>query len=211
MNVFNRIVMVILLLAIIALVVVTLRWPFATISVIRGFLDWTEAHINVYTWPLMLAGGILIGLLCLLLIILELRRPRRKMVPIRKVSGGRAFLLTESVARRLGWHIGRLSDVSRVTPMVWARGRGVDVRIDLETAPQVNVPMKTEEVLAVVREQVEDKMGLKLRRVRVQVRSAPFPKEPAVITAPAPPPPPPWPAEPAPSTPPTEEPEQSPG
>lgn len=209
MNVFNRIVMVLLLLAIIALVVVTLRWPFPTISVVRSFLDWAEARINVYTWPLMLAGGILIGLLCLLLIILELRRPRRKMVPIRKISGGKAFLLTESVARRLGWYIGRLSDISRITPMVRARGSGVDVRIDLEIAPQVNVPMKTEEVLAVVREQVEDKMGLKLRRAQVQVRSASFPKEPAVITAPAPPPPPP--VAPAPSAPPTEELEQPPG
>lgn len=208
MNVFNRIIMVLLFIAIIALVVVTLRWPFATISVIRSFLDWAQAQINPYTWPIMLAGGILIGLLCILLIILELRRPRRKMVPIRKVSGGKAFLLTESVARRLAWYIGRLSDVSRVTPIVWARGSGVDVRIDLETAPQVDVPMKTEEVLAVVREQVEDKMGLKLRRVRVQVRSAPFPKEPAVISAPAPPPPRPAPT---PSTPPAEELDQPPG
>ncbi len=208
MNIFNRIVMVLLLLAIIALVVVTLRWPFATISVIRGFLDWAEAHITPYTWPLMLAGGVLIGLLCFLLIILELRRPRRKMVPIRKVSGGKAFLLTESIARRLSWYIGRLSDVSRVSPVVWARGSGVDVRIDLETSPQVDVPMKTEEVLAVVREQVEDKMGLKLRRVRVQVRSAPFPKEPAVVTAPSPPPPP---APPTISAPPAEELEQPPG
>lgn len=207
MNVFNRIVMVLLFIAIIALVVVTLRWPFATIAVIRNFLDWAEAQITPYTWPTMLAGGILIGLLCLLLIVLELRRPRRKMVPIRKVSGGKAFLLTESVARRLGWYISRLSDVSRVTPTVWARGSGVDVRIDLETAPQVDVPMKTEEVLAVVREQVEDKMGLKLRRVRVQVRSAPFPKEPAVIAAPAPPPPP----APAPSAPPADELDQPPG
>jgi hypothetical protein len=64
--------------------------------------------------------------------------------------------------------------------------------------------MKTEEVLAVVREQVEDKMGLKLRRVRVQVRSAPFPKEPAVISAPPPP-------APAPSTPPADELDQPPG
>lgn len=207
MNVFNRIVMVLLFIAIIVLVVVTLRWPFATIAVIRNFLDWAEAQITPYTWPTMLAGGILIGLLCLLLIVLELRRPRRKMVPIRKVSGGKAFLLTESVARRLGWYISRLSDVSRVTPIVWARGSGVDVRIDLETAPQVDVPMKTEEVLAVVREQVEDKMGLKLRRVRVQVRSAPFPKEPAVVAAPAPPPPP----APAPSAPPADELDQPPG
>ncbi len=41
-----------------------------------------------------------------------------------------------------------------------------------------DVPMKTEEVIAVVREQVEGKMGLKLRRVNVKIKNAPFLAEP---------------------------------
>jgi len=205
MNIFNRIVMVLLLLGIIALVVVTLLWPFPTLAVARGLLAQAEANITPFTWPYILGGGIAIALLCFVLIILELRRPRRKTVKISKVSGGKAYLLTESVGRRLAWHIGRLADVTKVEPVVRGRGNGVDVRLEVETTPHVEIPMKTDEILAVVHQQVEEKMGLRLRHAEVLMRSATFPKEPAYAKSPTPEP---WHA-PAVSTPPASEDEKS--
>jgi hypothetical protein len=37
------------------------------------------------------------------------------------------------------------------------------------------VPTKTEEVCQVAREVVEDRMGLKLRKIKVNIRHAPYP------------------------------------
>jgi hypothetical protein len=53
----------------------------------------------------------------------------------------------------------------------------VDIAVALETSPEIDVPMKTEEVLQVTREVVGERMGLKLGKVRVQLKHAPYPKE----------------------------------
>jgi len=74
----------------------------------------------------------------------------------------------------VGWHVDQLTDVITVIPQVRTRGTAVDITLDLETTPDVDVPMKTEEVMAVVRDVVEGQMGLQLRRVKVNVRHAPY-------------------------------------
>ena len=180
MNVFNRLIMLLLLLGIIALVVTFFIWPYPTINLLQYWLKVAEANIgSIFIWRIILAAGVGIMLLCFVLILLEIIRRRPKAIRIRKVRGGKAELRTESIGRRLAWHVDRLSDVVKVTPRVKARGNGVDVVLNLETGPDVDVPMKTEEVIAVVREQVESKMGLKLRQVSVKIKDAPFPAEPA--------------------------------
>ena len=73
--------------------------------------------------------------------------------------------------------IDQLPDVVKVTPRITGRTRGVDIELLLETTPDIDVPMKTEEVLEVTREVVGERMGLKLGKVTVQIKHAPFPKE----------------------------------
>jgi hypothetical protein len=178
MNVFNRLVVLLLLLGIIALVVTFFIWTYPTLNWMQYWLSQAEASISIATWPIILAGGIGIILFCFILILLELVRRRPKTIRIQKVRGGRAELRVESIGRRVAWHVDRLSDVVKATPRVRASGRGVDLLLNLETGPDIDVPMKTEEVLAVVREQVEGKMGLKLRNVNVRIKNAPFPEDP---------------------------------
>lgn len=182
MNVLNRLVALLLLIGIIALVVTIFIWPLQTINWAQHWLSAAETSITVYTWPIILAGGIVIILLAFILILIELfARRRRKTVKVRNVRGGNAELRTESIGRRIAWHLDRLADVVKVTPRVKAKGSGVDIVLNLETGPHVDVPMKTEEVLAVVREQVEVKMGLKLRSVDVKIKNAPFSAEPQYV------------------------------
>jgi len=57
----------------------------------------------------------------------------------------------------------------------------VEVELDLETSPEVDVPTKTEEVCQVTREAIEDKMGLKLCKVRVNIKYAPYSTEPPKV------------------------------
>ena len=53
----------------------------------------------------------------------------------------------------------------------------MDIDLLLETSPDIDVPMKTEEVLQVTREVVAERMGLKLGKVQVKIKHAPYPKE----------------------------------
>ncbi|MCX7851431.1 MAG: alkaline shock response membrane anchor protein AmaP [Caldilineales bacterium] len=103
--------------------------------------------------------------------------PRRAQPAVRlQTSAGAAEVTTDSVARRLRWHLDQLADVLSVEPTVRPHGDRVDVFLDVETSPAIEVPMKTEEVMLVAREVVEERMGLKLGRLEVRIRHSEFPK-----------------------------------
>jgi hypothetical protein len=185
MNVLTRLVIILLLLLIIVLATVIAIVPEETFRVTDAFFEWlrqgTEAYKGGSNWPLFAAGRVLVGgalvLLCLVLLWLELRRPRRKTIRVQKVAGGEAHITTDSIAQRLAYNIDQLPDVIKVSPRIIGRARGMDIELLLETSPDIDVPMKTEEVLQVTREVVVERMGLKLGKVQVKIKHAPYPKE----------------------------------
>jgi uncharacterized alkaline shock family protein YloU len=106
---------------------------------------------------------------------LELRRRPRRRVKLQKISGGEVELAVESIAQRLEYRVDQLADVVRVRPDIKARRNSVDVELNLETTPDIDVPTKTEEVCQVVRDVVEERMGLELGKIKVNIKHAPYP------------------------------------
>ena len=185
MNVFNRLVVIVLLLAIILAIIIVAVVPRETLAIVGAFFDWLYQSAEIYQtgadWPLFAAARVFIGgglvIACLFLLWLELRRPRKKTVRVQKLAGGEAHITVDSIADRLAYNIDQLPDVIRVTPKIYSKARGVDIELLLETTPDIDVPMKTEEVLQVTREVVGERMGLKLGKVQVKIKHAPFPKQ----------------------------------
>ncbi len=185
MNVINRLVMVFLILTVIIVVAVFAIAPLETLALVGAAVEWTrlaiEGYANGPNWPLFAAGRVVIGgaivLFCLFLLWLELRRPKRKTVRVQKMAGGEALITVDSIAQRLAYNIDQLPDVIKVTPKIIGRSKGVDIDLLLETSPDIDVPMKTEEVLQVTREVIVERMGLKLGKVQVKIKHAPYPKE----------------------------------
>jgi hypothetical protein len=185
MNVFNRLLIILLLLAIIVLTAVIVIAPRQSITLAEqgmvGLGQWVELWQQPRFWPLFASGRVILGgalvLLCLLLLWLELRKPRKKTIRVQQVAGGEASISVDSIGQRLAYNIDQLPDVIKVSPNITGRSRGVDVELVLETSPDVDVPMKTEEVLQVTREIIEERMGLKLGKAEVKIKHAPYPKE----------------------------------
>ena len=185
MNVFNRLVVLLLLLLIIVATALVVIIPQESLRLVSVTFDWLRQgaadYINSGARLFFAAGRIIIGgiiiLACLILVWLELRRPRKKHIRAQKVAGGEARIATDSIEQRLAYNIDQLPDVIKVSPRILGRARGVDVDLVLETSPDIDVPMKTEEVLQVTREVVVERMGLKLGKVQVNIKHAPYPKE----------------------------------
>jgi len=185
MNVFNRLIVILLLLAIVFVALVVAIAPIETLQLISAFSEWLhQGAVNYNTgsnWAFFAAGRVVVGgaivLLCMILLWLELRRPRRKTIRVQKTTGGEAHITIDSIAKRLAYNIDRLPDVIKVTPRITGRARTMDMELLLETAPEIDVPMKTQEVLQVTREVIEERMGLKLGKVQVKIKHAPYPKE----------------------------------
>jgi len=171
MNTVNRIVVVLLLVALALILPVVVIVPGPAISALQNSLAAiTNSLIAIANagaaeqmafFLMRVVIAALIFLICLLLIILEIRRPRKRTVAIQGAA----------------YHVDQIPGVIKVKPHVISKGKSVRVEIYAETGPQVEVPTKAQEVRRVVTEVVEQKLGLKLdREVKVIVKPAPYPK-----------------------------------
>jgi uncharacterized alkaline shock family protein YloU len=184
MNGFNRVVVTVLWGVLLLALIVAATTPLAT-------MDWLLAQLTAFDQWLMawqaanptyfIVGQAAVGISGLLLfgalIFAEIMSARRRGVRIRTTEGGSAEVDTASIGRRLQWHIDQMAEVINVMPSVKSRGGAVDIRLEIETAPDVDIPMKTDEVVEVTREVIEQYMGLRLGKLDVHVRCAPFESE----------------------------------
>jgi hypothetical protein len=180
-NAFNRVVVVLALLATMVISAIFFIIPLPTLGAVIPFLQRLNTSLAAMAGPRALvrvAVGLiftfLVWLFCAALLWLEVRRPRTKTIKVQKVSGGEAELAAESIASRLEYNIHQLADVHKVKPTISSGRKGVHVDLELETSPEIEVPMKTEEVQQLTKEIIEDRMGLKLDSVRVIIRHTPY-------------------------------------
>ena len=198
MNVFNRIVIVVLILTAMILIPLGLILPEQaeialryTADVIAANMTWLNslapsAQIGVRL--VLAAVGLIVFMIGLLFLGLEIVRIRKRTVRLKNGSGE---LLLDGVAGHLNYHIDLLAGVLRVRPQVERRGKGVRSTLYIETAPDVNVPAKSAEVVETARSVIEDKLGLEVSgEIKVIIQPAPYPKgrpvsRPAVAARPA--------------------------
>ena len=184
MNAFNRVVVVVLLLVLLAGIIYLALMPAQAVQYtqtgVTSVGNFFNAAEKASRW-LFAGGRILLGLAAVMLICWllwkELKPRRPKTVKIHTEGNSNATITTESVSKRLAWHIDQLADVISVTPEVTAFGRSVNVMVNLETRPEIDVPMKTDEVVGVVKEVVTERMGLQLGKVQVRIKHAPYQEE----------------------------------
>ena len=183
-NLFNRVIAVLLWLLLLAVVGYTAIFPHRIIVLMLDLLLQMQESLRVQQAANginFLIGQLSVGVLAVLifgsLLWLELWPHRQRGVRVQTAEGGSVELDTDSIARRLSWHLDQLSEVITVIPDVKARGNGVDIELDVETAPDIDVPMKTNEVVEVTQDLLEEGMGLRLGRLDVRIRHAPFEEE----------------------------------
>lgn len=184
LNVFNRLVAGLVWLGLIVLLCYTAAAPLQAVGQAQALLaglgdqlaQWQRANpTNFFIGQI--AMGVVTILLFGTLLWLEVWPRRRKGVRIHTREGGLVELDTASISRRLEWHLDQLAEVITVVPVVKARGDAVDIHLEVETAPEIDVPMKTDEVVEVTRDIIEQDMGLRLGKLDVRIRHAPFEEE----------------------------------
>ena len=188
MRVFNRIVMIILILVGIAAALLLALYPVDAVKMLRAYLDLFDEALYAQNSYRLLIGALVVKVLVLLvLLVLELRRPRRKSVRIRTKSGANAVLGIDSVEQSLEYRIDELAGVRKVAPHIRSRGKDVEVLVDLDTSPSVNIPVLTDQVVELARDIVEGQLGVKIHgKVAIHVHHEPYPRGTMPPTQPTP-------------------------
>jgi len=174
MEVFNRVLVILVLIGLAGTLIWGMLQPLQILEVLKLASSGLEEvmYSNYFLYLGVTAGGLLI---VLILLWLELRRKTRKTVRVYQVSTGDVELSVASVGQSLVHYIDGLSGVVRVKPKIVSRGKAMDVVLNVETRPDVDVPSKTSEICEVAREVVEGKLGLQLRKIQANIKHAPYP------------------------------------
>lgn len=183
MNILNKIVVCLLLLAVMIMIPVLLIFPEQIEPVVRyaadiilANLDWLNAQSSgaqIGIRLLLALGGLLAFLVGLLLLVLEIFPLRRKTVSLQDNSGE---LVIDSIHEHLNYHLDLLPDVLRVRPKITSRGKAVRATIYVETPPDVNVPQKSAEVQETTRQVLQEQLGLQTKEIKVVIRPVEYPK-----------------------------------
>ena len=180
MHGLNRLIVFLFFLTLFVCLLGVAVFPFGALSLAQQIVSnlnetLTQAYYDF--GPQFRLGQVLVVVAAALVLIpfiwLQVRRTRPATVRVQTNSGA-ATLTADSVRRRLAWHLDQRADVVGVTSEVKAHGTSVDIKLSVRTTPDIEVPMKTEEILAVTREVVEQRMGLRLGKVEVQIDHAPY-------------------------------------
>jgi len=187
MDLFNRLVIILLILAAMIAIPLILIFPEQAETVLRYTADVIQANLvwlsglspTAYMGVrvLLIAAGGVAFVIGLLFLILEVIRIRRKTVRLKDGSGELAM---DGVTGHLVYHIDMLAGVLRVKPQVVSKGKSVQVSLQVETSPDVSVPDKAAEIKEMARQIVEEQLGLQLKGdVRVIVKPVPYPRQPS--------------------------------
>jgi hypothetical protein len=178
MNVFNRIVMILLILALLVIITAFLLFPDYFILQLTWIADQLDrARVNLtLNWRLILIGiAVVVDLILLFVLVLELRRGAPRAVRVQQVEGGQAAVTVDSIQNRLAFYIDSLDEVVSARPKVEIKGDRVRVAVDVRTAATVSVPAKAREVVEVIRMVIIETMGLKLLgEPKVSIRTASY-------------------------------------
>lgn len=168
MNTVNRVVLVVLLLAVMVLCSFVLVLPVETLRTIAqqagGLADSLARVRPVVRLPVGILLAVIVNLVAILLIILEVGRRAPTSIKVEQVTGGEATLGVASIGDQLKAEIKQLPGVMQVKPRVSAKRKGVVVEIDAKIAAETGVPGEAEKIVETVRRVVEEKMGLRLGR-----------------------------------------------
>lgn len=118
-------------------------------------------------------------LVALLLLLAEISPQEDSVVHLPQVKGGTVLITTESIAQQVKHYVDQVPQVRLIRTVVSPAGTAVDILLELGTDSDANTAEKSTEVCQVVRDCVEGRIGLKLRRLTVNVHFEPFTPSPA--------------------------------
>ncbi len=172
MNAVNRVIVIVELVIVLALmpisIVALLFFRSNLVDTTGGLMGGANA---AFTQTICIGGAAVLFVVAILLLFLELQRGPSHHLRVTQVTDGDVEVTPDAMILRLEQAVMQIADVVRVKPRIAAVGRGnaVDVVVELETGLDVNVPKKTQEVIAVVKQVMEEQMGLHVGKIQVHL------------------------------------------
>jgi hypothetical protein len=162
MNVFNRIVVVLLLLCLIVLSLISVVNVFATLfkwSDVANRIINSTSNINIYYAALIL---LLVLAVSLILIVLEFYKRKAKTVILSAVKSGEAMVDLKSASKHITEELLKAEDISDLKVKVISKSDGVIINIYAKLAKGLNVSQKMQQIMDKASRFASENLGLKI-------------------------------------------------
>jgi hypothetical protein len=189
MNLVNRILVVIELVAAIVLSLVFIGLLLVNRAAIQNAVAPSLAIISAQApnSSQVICLGILVLILAfaVLLLLLELAPRGVHRLKVESVQGVEVLMSADALVQQLEYALDALSDVLKVRAQIVGtnKGKGVDVFVELWTTANADVKAKTEEAAGVARQVIEDKLGLQVGRIQIKLDQMKAPAKKGLPTA----------------------------
>jgi hypothetical protein len=185
----NRFALALLALAVIflALLVVLLAWgaPSGTIDKIADLANWLRRHNDTETKTIVTLGALVVTLVMVMVMIVELTPSPTQKMRVRKMTAGHAVITTREIASRIDADVTQAPSVTECRSTVAARGKRVDVVLDLHVEPGADLSRTADDACHRAHLLVERELGIELasrprarlhyRELRLRGDAAPAP------------------------------------
>jgi hypothetical protein len=183
MNVFNRVLIILLdlLLLVVTSAVLLVSFGLARPEQLAPTSWWqdrlvpfTQLAFATWGWTVGICGALF--LLGLLLLFFELRPPPREapQLVLKQDGLGRVTVTRDGVRELVGREAGRVAGVMEVRPRVEENSKGMRILCRTSVDPTANMPELTREVQERVKAAVEHHLGRQVAEVRVDAQLEPL-------------------------------------
>ena len=169
MNIFNKIIIVIILIFIVCMSVVGIFNSFFKVfkwSDIAAKLIHSEKTINPFISALVL---LVILVFCIFLFILEFYRKKPKAAIVAAVKDGTAMITLESAANQIKESISKISGTADILVRIMPKSNGVILNIRAKICSDCNVPEKMQEIIRGASTFTFNKLGIKVYKTNLTI------------------------------------------
>ncbi|MCX6384457.1 MAG: hypothetical protein NTV16_08290 [Actinobacteria bacterium] len=171
MNVFNKIIIVLILIAIVCVSVVGIFNSFVKV------FKWSDLAFKVLNPDKSLINNpyisalilLLVIVFCIFLFILEFYRKKSKTAVIAAVREGTAMITLESAANQIRESISKISGVADIVVKVLPKSNGIILNIYAKICSDCNVPEKMQEIIKGATNFAVKKLGIKVFKTNLTI------------------------------------------
>jgi hypothetical protein len=168
MNMFNRVVLIVIsvLLVAAAIAVISLTWtiPNRSVNWLADAAQWIDDNDGDLEKTLLTTVSAFIGLVAVIVLLIELIPRRGPAVQVTNLTSGTATLSAAAIGQRIEEAVVQVPHVSEVRAEVKSRKKGVLVALDLQVDPEANLATVTDEAIQMATEVLTDRVHVALIR-----------------------------------------------
>ena len=169
MNIFNKIIVIIMLIFIVCISVVGIFNSFVRIfkwsDIIIKFLN-SNTIINRYLSALVL---LLVIVFCIFLFILEFYRKKPNAAIVTAVKDGTAMITLDSAANQIKESISKIDGTADIAVRILPKAKGVILNLKAKICSDCNVPEKMQEIIKGAASFTVNKLGIKVYKTNLTI------------------------------------------